>query len=85
MKVAQVGRRIADELLLRYKKEDPQKLIDGGGLDPDVVEAAGFAHDIGHPPFGHAGEKVLDAWARARGLRDGFEGNAQSLRAVTQL
>ena len=60
MKVAQVGRRIADELLLRYKKEDPQKLIDGGGLDPDVVEAAGFAHDIGHPPFGHSGEKVLE-------------------------
>lgn len=85
MKVAQVGRRIADELLLRYKAKDPQKLIDGGGLDPDVVEAAGFAHDIGHPPFGHAGEKVLDAWARAHGLRDGFEGNAQSLRAVTQL
>jgi dGTPase len=85
MKVAQVGRRIADELLLRYKDKEPQKLIAGGGLDPDVVEAAGFAHDIGHPPFGHSGEKVLDAWAIGKGLRDGFEGNAQSLRAVTQL
>lgn len=85
MKVGQVGRRIADELLLKYKEKDPQKLINGGGLDPDVVEAAGFAHDIGHPPFGHAGEKILDAWARDHDLDDGFEGNAQTLRVVTQL
>jgi dGTPase len=86
MKVGQVARRIADELLLKCDRDGKKPLlIPGGGLDPDVVEAAGFAHDMGHPPFGHAGEKVLDAWARDHGLLDGFEGNAQSLRVVTQL
>src|SRR5690349_11992399 len=82
LKVAQVGRAIAERLA---GDERYDELLDRlGGCDPDVVEAASLAHDLGHPPFGHLGERVLDRLARQRfGLPDGFEGNAQSYRIVT--
>jgi len=74
LKVGQVARAVASRL--GVAKE---------GIDPLVAEAAAFAHDLGHPPFGHVSERVLDELARRVGLTDGFEGNAQSFRIVTVL
>ncbi|MFD0419654.1 deoxyguanosinetriphosphate triphosphohydrolase family protein [Streptomyces sp. NPDC127108] len=78
MKVAQLGRRMAERLERRY-----------GGPNPALVEAACMAHDIGHPPFGHAGETALratmDELHRADGVLDSFEGNAQTLHILTFL
>jgi dGTPase len=82
IKVAQLARRLAEKLL----QEQPREAELLGGLDPDVAEAAGLAHDLGHPPFGHTAENTLNHLVKVRGkLRDGFEGNAQSFRIVTRL
>jgi dGTPase len=82
LKVAQVGRSMAEDLLHR----DPSL---AACLDPDVVEAACLAHDLGHPPFGHNTERELDRLLRDgdahERVEDGFEGNAQSFRVVTKL
>ena len=92
LEVAQVGRRLAEKL----SKEHRALCDKSGGVDPDVVESACMAHDLGHPPFGHVAEVTLDELARhgadhAQGtepigdLADGFEGNPQSFRIVTKL
>ena len=52
------------------------------GLDEDLTETLALAHDLGHPPFGHAGERALDKCLAAHG---GFDHNAQALRVVTSL
>jgi dGTPase len=52
------------------------------GLDEDLAEAAALGHDLGHPPFGHAGERALDACLAGHG---GFDHNAQTLAVVTRL
>ncbi len=83
LKVAQIARSIANVLL---QNRDYVEIIQTlGGLDTAACEAAALAHDIGHPPFGHIGEQVLDREAPGvLHLRDGFEGNAQSIRVVTR-
>jgi dGTPase len=66
LEVAQVARDLARAL----------------GCHPDITETAALAHDLGHPPFGHAGERALDVCLDAYG---GFDHNAQTLRVVTLL
>jgi dGTPase len=77
-----VGRRIAEGIRSRT---EPKIIQQVGGLDPYVVQAAGLAHDLGHPPFGHIAEETLNELLRKNGERDGYEGNAQSFRIVTRL
>ena len=79
LQVAQVGRALAEKLV-ETQREAADAL---GGIDPDVVEAACLAHDLGHPPFGHTAEEELND--RTQESIGGFEGNAQSFRIVTKL
>jgi dGTPase len=65
LEVSQISRTVASTL----------------GLNPQLAEALALAHDIGHPPFGHAGEKALDLALREHGL--GFDHNLHALRIVT--
>ena len=81
LKVGQVARRLAERLI--SEQDDLAQKV--GGINPDVVEAAALAHDLGHPPFGHTAEEELDECATKQGLVDGFEGNAQSFRILTRL
>jgi dGTPase len=81
LKVGQIARRLAEY----FNRDQPTVVEKLGGVDPDTAEAAGLAHDLGHPPFGHIAEEELDQLVRRAGLRDGYEGNAQSFRIVTRL
>jgi dGTPase len=76
MEVAQIGRSICQYLLSRGRP-----MRDNFHIDSDLVEAACLAHDLGHPPFGHSGERTLQELMRSYG---GFEGNAQTLHLLTE-
>lgn len=84
LEVAQISRRIAERFL---RMHDFPNLLNF--LNADVCETAALIHDLGHPPFGHNGEKLLDDLSRATikdaDEFDGYEGNAQSFRIVTRL
>jgi len=79
LQVAQVGRRLSE----KFHKHQKSLVEAHGGVNPDVVEAACLAHDIGHPPFGHLAEEVLQKLVGEDA--ESFEGNAQSFRIVTTL
>ncbi|GAA4215772.1 anti-phage deoxyguanosine triphosphatase [Sagittula marina] len=77
LEVAQIAEGIADRLNHVYKKE-----LEGQEINSRLCAAAALVHDIGHPPFGHNGERALDRKMKEYG---GFEGNAQTLRILSRL
>jgi dGTPase len=77
LEVAQIGKSICTWLL----RQPDSLLSDSFHIDPDLVEAICLSHDLGHPPFGHAGERTLNHLTRDYG---GFEGNAQTLRLLSE-
>lgn len=76
IEVAQIGRSIC-----AWLTQQSEALSDDCFIDPDLVESTCLSHDLGHPPFGHAGERTLHRLMEPYG---GFEGNAQTLRILTQ-
>ncbi|MBE0565295.1 MAG: dNTP triphosphohydrolase [Krumholzibacteria bacterium] len=77
IEVSQIAGSIA-----RWLNASSGQLRPGFAIDTALVEACALAHDIGHPPFGHAGEATLHRLMKAWG---GFEGNAQTLRLITEI
>jgi dGTPase len=77
IEVSQIAKSIAIKL-----NSDLENNGESYRIEPDIVEFASLAHDLGHPPFGHFGELVLDGRMIESG---GFEGNAQALRLITRL
>ena len=77
LEVAQIAEGIADRLNIVYGEE-----LGGQQIDGRLCAVAGLVHDIGHPPFGHNGERALDEQMLKFG---GFEGNAQTLRILSRL
>jgi len=78
MEVAQIGRSIC-HFLASLECRSRKILAEDFFIDDDLVEAVCLAHDLGHPPFGHSGERTLQELMREHG---GFEGNAQTLRLL---
>ena len=77
IEVAHIARSITD-----YLNDNSPEFTSDFKIDTDLVEAVGLAHDLGHPPFGHIGERKLNELMHLHG---GFEGNAQTLRILTEL
>ncbi|CAA6690053.1 MULTISPECIES: dGTP triphosphohydrolase [unclassified Lentimonas] len=77
IEVAKIGRSICE-----YLRASSDQLNDRFYIDADLTEAVGLAHDMGHPPFGHIGERKLNELMHEHG---GFEGNGQTLRILTEL
>lgn len=78
IEVAQIGRAITNFLLSKEKNLLNEEYF----IDEDLIESICLAHDLGHPPFGHAGERMLNLLMKKYG---GFEGNAQTLRMITEI
>ena len=76
LEVAQIGRSIC-----KFLQRKSPLLSKEFAIDSNLVEAICLSHDLGHPPFGHAGERTLNALMKTYG---GFEGNAQTLRLITE-
>ncbi|MEN6512107.1 MAG: dGTP triphosphohydrolase [Chloroherpetonaceae bacterium] len=94
LKVAQVGKRIAQKLLHDSESSNQELIQTWGGLQPEVVENAALAHDLGNPPFGHIAETELRRLVEENTIENlqgeeisrlSFEGNAQSFRIVNLL
>lgn len=87
LEVAQIAKSIAIRLNYNYTLNGSKRKVGGSahnelGISTDLVDFAGLAHDLGHPPFGHQGEEALDECMLDNG---GFEGNAQTIRIITRI